>query len=84
MMVSLLFEDAQSKNNDRAKEQGSEMKNTRCGSLCLDLCEPRNGFASLHLVRKRSWGLILTTLCGNIQMQSKFVGLAFQPSPPFL
>jgi hypothetical protein len=43
MMVNLLFEDAQSKNNERAEEQGSLMKNTRCGSLCLDLCKPRNG-----------------------------------------
>ncbi len=43
MMVCLLFEDALSKNNERAEEQGSLMKNTRCGSLCLDLCKPRNG-----------------------------------------
>ncbi len=43
MMVSLLFEDAQSKNSECADEQGSLMKNTRCGSLCLDLCKPRNG-----------------------------------------
>ncbi len=83
MMVSLLFEDAQLKNNECAEEQGSLMKDTRCGSLCLDLCEPHNGFAPLHLARKRSWGLILTALCGNIQMQSKLVGLAFKPSPPF-
>jgi hypothetical protein len=38
MMLSLLLEDAQLKNNERAEEQGSLMKNTRCGSLCLDLC----------------------------------------------
>jgi hypothetical protein len=40
--------------------------------------------ALLHLARKRSWGLYLTTLCGNIQMQSKLVGSAFQPSLPLL
>jgi hypothetical protein len=35
------FEDAQSKNNDElSEERGSLMKDTRCGSLCLDLYEP--------------------------------------------
>ena len=43
MMVSLLFEDAQLKNNECAEEQRSLMKDTRCGSLCLDLCGPCNG-----------------------------------------
>jgi hypothetical protein len=60
------------------------MKDTRWGSLCLDLCEPHNRFAPLHLVRKRSWGLNFTALWEGIQMLGKLVGSAFQPSPPFL
>ena len=39
-MVSFAFEDAQSKNNELSEEQGSLRKDPRCGSLCLDLCEP--------------------------------------------
>ncbi len=79
------FEDAQSKNNDElSEEQGSLMKDTRCGSLCLDLCEPHKYFAPLHRARKRSWGLNFTALWESIQMLGKLVGLVFQPSPPFL
>ncbi len=79
------FEDAQSKNNDElSEEQGSLMKDTRCGSLCLDLYEPHKCFAPLRWARKRSWGLNFTTLWEGIQMLGKLVGLAFQPSQPFL
>jgi hypothetical protein len=79
------FEDAQSKKYDElSEERGSLMKDTRCGSLCLDLCEPHKCFAPLCLARKRSWGLNFTPLWEGIQMLGKLVGLAFQPSPPFL
>jgi hypothetical protein len=79
------FEDAQSRNNDEfSEERGSLMKDTRCGSLCLDLCEPHKCFAPLRLVRKRSWGLNFTALWECIQMLGKLAGSAFQPSPPFL
>ncbi len=79
------FEDAQSKNHDElSEEQGSLMKDTRYGSLCLDLCEPHKCFAPLRRVRKRIWGLNFTTLWEGIQMLGKLVGSAFQPSPPFL
>ncbi len=71
-------------NDELSEEQGSLMKDTRCGSLCLDLCEPHKCFASLRLARKRSWGLNFTALWEGIQMLGKLVGLAFQPSPPFL
>jgi hypothetical protein len=60
------------------------MKDTRCGSLCLDLYEPHKCFAPLHRARKRSWGLNFTALWEGIQMLGKLVGSAFQPSPPFL
>ncbi len=60
------------------------MKGTRCGSLCLDLYEPRKCFAPLRRARKRSRGLNFTTLWEGIQMLGKLVGLAFQPSAPFL
>jgi hypothetical protein len=59
------------------------MKDTRCGSLCLDLCELHKCFAPLHLARKRSWGLNFTALWEGIQMLGKLVGSAFQPSRPF-
>jgi hypothetical protein len=71
MMVSLLFEDAQSKNNERAEEQGSLMKNTRCGSMCFDLCKPRNGFE----FNRSLWEY-------SNEKQTCWVG--FQPSPPYL
>ncbi len=78
------FEDAQWKNNDELSEERSLMKDTRCGSLCLDLCEPHKCFAPFRLARKRSWGLNFTAFWEGIQMLGKLVGLAFQPSPPFL
>jgi hypothetical protein len=79
------FEDAQSKNNDElSEERGLLIKDTGCGSLCLDLYEPHKCFAPLRRVRKRSWGLNFTTLWEGIQMLGKLVGSAFQPSPPFL
>jgi hypothetical protein len=63
------FEDAQSKNNDELSEEGGSLiKDTRCGSLCLDLCEPHKCFAPLCLAGKRSWGLNFTTLWEGIQM----------------
>ncbi len=60
------------------------MKDTGCGSLCLDLYEPHNCLAPLCRARKRSWGLNFTALWEGIQMLGKLVGSAFQPSPPFL
>ncbi len=79
------FEDAQLKNNDElSEERGSLVKDTRCGSLCLDLYEPHKCFAPLRRARKRSWGLNFTALWEGIQMLGKLVGSAFQPSPPFL
>jgi hypothetical protein len=60
------------------------MKDTGCGSLCLDLYEPHMCLAPLRRARKRSWGLNFTALWEGIQMLGKLVGLAFQPSPPFL
>ena len=79
------FEDAQSKNNDElSEERGSLMKDTGCGSLCLDLYEPPKCLAPLRRARKRSWGLNFTALWEGIQMLGKLVGSAFQPSPPFL
>ncbi len=79
------FEDAQSKNNDELSEEpGSLMKDTRCGSLCLDLCEPHKCFLPLRRARKRSWGLNFIALWEGIQMLGKLVGSAFQPSLPFL
>ncbi len=60
------------------------MKDTGCGSLCLDLYEPHKCLAPLRWERKRSWGLNFTTLWEGIQMLGKLVGSAFQPSPPFL
>jgi hypothetical protein len=79
------FEDAQSKNNgELSEERRSLMKDTRCESLCLDLCEPHKCFAPLRQARKMSWGLNFTALWEGIQMLGKLVGLAFQPSPPFL
>ncbi len=79
------FEDAQSKNNDElSEEQGSLMKDTRCGSLCLDLYEPHKCFSPLRRARTRSWGLSFTALWEGIQRLGKLVGSAFQPNPPFL
>ncbi len=63
------FEDAQSKNNDElSEERGLLMKDTRCGSLCLDLYEPHKCFSPLCRARKRSWGLNFTALWEGIQM----------------
>ena len=51
------FEDAQSKNNDElSEEQGSLMTDTRCGSLCLDLCEPHKCLL-LSVWRERGAGV---------------------------
>jgi hypothetical protein len=78
------FEDAQSKNKDElSEERGSLIKDIRCGSLCLDLCEPHKYFAPLRWARKGSWGLNFTAFWEGIQMLGKLVGSAFQPSPPF-
>ncbi len=60
------------------------MKDTGCGSLCLDLSEPHKCLVPLHRARKRSWGLNFTALWEGIQMLGKLVRLTFQPSPPFL
>jgi hypothetical protein len=60
------------------------MKDTGCGSLCLDLYEPYKCLAPLRWARKRSWGLNFTALWEGLQMLGKLVGSAFQPSPPFL
>ncbi len=77
------FEDTQSKNNDElSEEQGLLMKDTGCGSLCLDLYEPHKYLAPLHRARKRSWGLNFTALWEGIQMLGKLVGS--EPSSPFL
>jgi hypothetical protein len=79
------FEDAQLKNNDKlSEERGSLMKDTGCGSLCLDLYEPHKCLAPLRRARKRSWDLNFTAPWEGIQMLGKLVGSAFQPSPPFL
>ncbi len=79
------FEDAQSKKNDElSEEQGSLMKDTGCGSLCLDLYELHKCLAPLRWARKWSWGLNFTALWEGNQMLGKLVGSAFQPSPPFL
>ncbi len=72
------FEDAQSNNNDElSEEQGSLMKDTRCGSLCFDLYEPHKCFAPLRWARKRSWGLNFNALWEGIQMLGKLVGSVF-------
>jgi hypothetical protein len=60
------------------------MKDTRCGSLCLDLYGPHKCFAPLRRARKRSWGLNFAALWEGIQILGKLVGSAFQPSQPFL
>ena len=73
------FEDAQSKNNDElSEERGSLMKDTRCGSLCLDLCVPHKCFAPFRRARKRSWGLNFTALWEGIQnaRQIRWVGFS--------
>jgi hypothetical protein len=67
------------KNNDElSKEQGLLMKDTRCGSLCLDFYEPHKCFAPFHQARKRSWGLNFTALWEGIQnaRQTRWVGFS--------
>ncbi len=80
------FEDAQSKYNDElSEEQGSLMKDTGCGSLCLDLYEPHKCLAPLCRARKRSWGLNFTALWEGIQMLGKMRWVGFSAeSAPFL
>jgi hypothetical protein len=71
-------EDAQSKTNDElSEEQGLLMKDTGCGSLCLDLYEPHKCLAPLCWGRKRSWGLNFTALWEGIQMLGKTRWVSF-------